>query len=61
MHESSLASDWVRQVDQLAREHGAERVLTVRLRIGEFSGVEADLLASAYARLVTILHFASRN
>jgi hydrogenase nickel incorporation protein HypA/HybF len=31
---------------------GAARVLSVRLRIGEFSGVEADLLASAYTQLV---------
>jgi hydrogenase nickel incorporation protein HypA/HybF len=42
----------IRQVEELSREHADSRVLFVRVRIGEFSGVEADLLSAAYDELV---------
>jgi hydrogenase nickel incorporation protein HypA/HybF len=52
MHEWSLVCDLLRQVEDLAAANNADRVIAIRLRIGEFSGVEADLLASAYDQLV---------
>ena len=52
MHERSLVKALIRQVEDLAREHPDSRVLSIRVRIGEFSGVEADLLAGAYDDLV---------
>jgi hydrogenase nickel incorporation protein HypA/HybF len=48
MHERSLVRALLRQVEKLASEHPGSHVLTVRVRIGEFSGVDADLLAIAY-------------
>ena len=36
----------------MAAEHPGSRVVSVRVRIGEFSGVEPDLLSSAYDDLV---------
>jgi hydrogenase nickel incorporation protein HypA/HybF len=48
MHEYSLAQTLLRQVDELRSERRAERVLAVKIRIGEFAGVEPDLLASAF-------------
>src|SRR3972149_10588451 len=52
MHERSLVKALLRQVEAVAREHPASRVLSVRVRVGELSGVEADLLMSAYDDLV---------
>jgi hydrogenase nickel insertion protein HypA len=39
-------------VQDVADENSASRVLSIRVRIGEFSGVEPDLLSSAYDDLV---------
>lgn len=47
MHELSLARTLVRQVEELAAQHGAAGVSIVRVSVGEFSGVEAELLESA--------------
>ena len=52
MHEQSLIRALLRQVENLAAEHSGNRVVSVRVRIGEFSGVEPELLASAYDDLV---------
>jgi hydrogenase nickel insertion protein HypA len=52
MHERSLVRALLRQVEQLAAEHPKSKVLSVRVRMGEFSGVEPDLLASAYGDMV---------
>lgn len=51
MHESSLVSNLLRQVEEIAAEHGAERVAEVRVEIGLLSGVEAILLREAFGRL----------
>jgi hydrogenase nickel incorporation protein HypA/HybF len=58
MHERSLVKALLRQVEAIANNHVASRVLSIRVCIGEFSGVEADLLASAYDDMVqdTPLH-----
>jgi hydrogenase nickel incorporation protein HypA/HybF len=52
MHERSLVRALLRQVADLAREHPGGQVQQVRVRIGEFSGVEPELLAMAYDELV---------
>jgi hydrogenase nickel incorporation protein HypA/HybF len=51
MHELSLARALLRQVEELRQSHRADGVRTVRVSVGEFSGVEADLLSSAFCEL----------
>lgn len=48
MHELSICLSLLDQVKRLARDHGAERVERIVLRIGPLSGVEAPLLRHAY-------------
>lgn len=48
MHEFSLCISLMRQVERVAREHRAERVDRIRLRLGPLSGVEPGLLAAAW-------------
>jgi hydrogenase nickel incorporation protein HypA/HybF len=48
MHELSVCQSLLEQVERIAADHGAERVERIRVRIGPLSGVEADLLRSAY-------------
>jgi hydrogenase nickel incorporation protein HypA/HybF len=52
MHERSLVRALLRQVQQVADENSAGQVVSIRVRIGEFSGVEPELLASAYDDLI---------
>lgn len=52
MHERSLVRQVLRQVAQLMVEHGCERVTEVRLSVGEFSGVEPELLQTAFEEMV---------
>ena len=52
MHERSLVKALLRQVEDVAAEHPASHVVSIRVRIGEFSGVEPELLASAYDDLI---------
>lgn len=54
MHERSLVQSLLQQVQAVAREHPASRVRAVRVRVGEFSGVEPQLLASAFDELVQL-------
>jgi hydrogenase nickel incorporation protein HypA/HybF len=51
MHEYTFARSLLRQVDQLRLEQRARRVVTVRVKIGEFSGIEPGLLQSAFGDL----------
>ncbi|MEQ8789620.1 MAG: hydrogenase maturation nickel metallochaperone HypA [Pirellulaceae bacterium] len=50
MHEASLVKSLLRQLDQLAHAHGARRICEVNVTVGEFSGVEPDLLLAAFER-----------
>jgi hydrogenase nickel incorporation protein HypA/HybF len=50
MHEASLVKALLRQVAQLLQEHGAARATQVNVKVGEFSGCDADLLALAFER-----------
>jgi hydrogenase nickel incorporation protein HypA/HybF len=48
MHDLSICLSLLDQVERIARDHGADRVERILLRIGPLSGVEAPLLANAY-------------
>lgn len=48
MHERSLAKSLLRQVQAVASKHPTSRVTAIRVRVGEFSGIEPELLESAY-------------
>jgi hydrogenase nickel incorporation protein HypA/HybF len=51
MHELSLASAVVDRVLELLDSHGAKKVLTVHLSLGEFSHVAADQLQFCYTAI----------
>ncbi len=49
MHEYSIVQALMERVDVEARARGASAVVRLYVRIGELSGVEPDLLSSAYS------------
>lgn len=53
MHEFSLARVLVQQVVELQHRERATRVNVVYLRVGEFAGVDAELLGVAFETLVS--------
>ncbi len=57
MHEYSLVLSLIERVEQEIRNHSASAALSVKVSVGELSGVEADLLSSAFevAREGTLL------
>ena len=48
MHEYSIVGALVEQVESEARQRNATYVRRIRVRIGDLSGVDPELLASAY-------------
>lgn len=50
MHEASLVRALLRSVETLLAEHQGARLKSVNVVVGEFSGVEPDLLESAFQR-----------
>ncbi|MBS3805238.1 MAG: hydrogenase maturation nickel metallochaperone HypA [Oleiphilaceae bacterium] len=48
MHELSLCRSLLRQILEVAEQHRALAVTLVRLRMGPLSGVEAELLKTAF-------------
>ncbi len=50
MHEFSVVRTLLTQIDDIARRNSG-RVSEVRVCVGEFSGVDADLLQLAFAQL----------
>lgn len=48
MHELSIMQDLFRQLEALAGEHGAERVHSLEIEVGEFSNVVPELLRQAF-------------
>ena len=48
MHELAVCQGMMREVERVVRASGADRVLSVTVRIGPLSGVEPQLLESAY-------------
>ena len=51
MHEYSLVRSLLTQLEAIRIEHHADRITAVDLSIGEFAGVDADLLQSAFEQL----------
>ena len=49
MHELSVCQALIEQVEAVAREQNATRVLLIRLGIGPLSGVEPQLLEQAFS------------
>jgi len=49
VHEYSLVSALIDRVAQEAAARGAKRVVRVHVKLGELSGVERELFATAYA------------
>ena len=50
MHEISLVKALLCQIEDLVVQHRAKRVSCVKLTVGEFSGVEPDLLEMAFVQ-----------
>ena len=48
MHELSVCQALLRQVQEIARQHQAVVVTSVKVQIGPLSGVEAELLRQAF-------------
>ena len=59
MHETSLVRSMIRQVRQLASQHGGGQVSEVLLEIGPLSGVEPWLMQSAWREQSAETEFAS--
>jgi hydrogenase nickel incorporation protein HypA/HybF len=48
MHELSVCQALIEQVERVARENDARRVISIQITIGPLSGVEPQLLEHAY-------------
>ena len=48
MHEYSLVMSLIERVESEAKQRSAKSIRRIRIRVGELSGVEAELLASAF-------------
>lgn len=48
MHELSVCQSMLQQIEQIARQHNAIAVTSVRVQIGPLSGVDAELLSHAF-------------
>ena len=48
MHELAVCQALIEQVERIAREQGARRVLSITVSVGALSGTEARLLEHAY-------------
>lgn len=58
MHEQSLVRALFRQVSELQQARNACGVHVVRVSVGQFSGVEPELLQSAFDELIGDSHLA---
>lgn len=48
MHELAVCQGLLQQVNRIAAEHNARRVEKIHIQVGPLSGVETDLLESAF-------------
>jgi len=48
MHERSIVRQLVKQVIGVMHQHHSPRVTAIRISVGEFSGIEAELLRTAF-------------
>jgi hydrogenase nickel incorporation protein HypA/HybF len=53
MHELSLVRALLRQLDDLVEQYPGQRLISIRVEIGEFSGVEPEFLSSAFSELAS--------
>ena len=49
MHEFSIVSHLLKSCEEIAQENGAKKILVVYVEIGERSGVDSELLKSAFS------------
>lgn len=56
MHEMSLVRALLTQVDRIVDEHSARGAAGIEVEIGPLSGVEIELVRSAFDQLVTSSH-----
>lgn len=58
MHETSIARRLLEQIKSICAENDVKGAVTVQLEVGVMSGIEAELLKTAFTRLVcdTSLH-----
>ncbi|MCM2369700.1 hydrogenase maturation nickel metallochaperone HypA/HybF [Aporhodopirellula aestuarii] len=56
MHEMSLVRSLIRQVDLIAAENGGGSVREVSVEIGPLSGVESELVQSAFDQVIAESH-----
>ena len=54
MHEASLVRTLIRQVEAIAERHAEARVAEVSVSVGDFSGVEPELLRMAFERQIAV-------
>lgn len=54
MHEQSLVQSLLNQVEQLRRENNGVSVDVVTVELGPLSGVEPELISSAFGRLAPL-------
>lgn len=54
MHEYSIVQALMTQVTEQAQRRQARRVVRIRVRIGELSGVDADLLSTAFSTFAQV-------
>jgi hydrogenase nickel incorporation protein HypA/HybF len=52
MHEASLTRALIRQVEAIATQHDAARIVEVSVSVGDFAGVEPELLQVAFERQI---------
>lgn len=48
MHELSICQSMINQINAIARQHRADSVIKITLRVGPLSGVEPQLLLQAF-------------
>jgi len=48
MHELAICQALIEQVERVARDNGARRIVSIVISVGPLSGVEAKLLEHAY-------------
>jgi hydrogenase nickel incorporation protein HypA/HybF len=59
MHELSIVSSVLEQLDELKKQHGGERFTKVGLRVGELAGVDVDCLRFGFECVVQDTEWAS--
>lgn len=51
MHEFSLIADLIRKIQSIAREHGAEKIIGVKVKLGALSHTSPEHFREHFTRL----------